>query len=67
MEWGTVSAANIIGMVFSLIVSVGLPIILGIIVSGYSDTFSLHFHMSYDTLRKILFALHNNNENNISS
>ena len=32
MEWGTVSAANIIGMVFSLVVSVGLPIVLGIIV-----------------------------------
>ena len=32
MEWGTVSAANMIGMVFSLVVSVGLPIALGIIV-----------------------------------
>lgn len=32
MEWGTVSAANMMGMVFSLVVSVGLPIALGIIV-----------------------------------
>lgn len=32
MEWGTISAASIIGMVFTLAVSTGLPIILGIIV-----------------------------------
>lgn len=32
MEWGTVSAASIIGMVFSLVISIGLPIALGIIV-----------------------------------
>ena len=32
MEWGTISAASIIGMLFSLIVSIGLPITLGIVV-----------------------------------
>ncbi|MCH5258626.1 MAG: YhfC family intramembrane metalloprotease [Lachnospiraceae bacterium] len=32
MEWGTISAASIIGILFSLIVSIGLPITLGIIV-----------------------------------
>ena len=32
MEWGTVSAASMIGMVFTLAVSIGLPIILGIAV-----------------------------------
>lgn len=32
MEWGTISAASILGMVFSLAVSVGLPIVLGVIV-----------------------------------
>ena len=32
MEWGTIPAASIIGMVFSLIASIGLPITLGIIV-----------------------------------
>lgn len=32
MEWGTVSTASMVGMVFSLIISVGLPIVLGIIV-----------------------------------
>ena len=32
MEWGTVSAASIIGMLFSLIVSIGLPIALGVVV-----------------------------------
>ncbi len=33
MEWGTVSAASMAGMVFSLIVSVGLPILLAVIFS----------------------------------
>ena len=32
MEWGTISAASIIGMIFTLIISAGLPIALGIIV-----------------------------------
>lgn len=32
MEWGTVSAASLIGMVFSLILSIGLPIVLLIFV-----------------------------------
>ena len=32
MEWGTVSAASFIGMIFSLGISIGLPIALGIIV-----------------------------------
>ncbi|MBP3576770.1 MAG: YhfC family intramembrane metalloprotease [Lachnospiraceae bacterium] len=32
MEWGTVSAASLIGMVFSLILSIGLPIVLLICV-----------------------------------
>lgn len=32
MEWGTISAASIVGMVFTLAVSTGLPVILGIIV-----------------------------------
>lgn len=32
MEWGTVSAASIMAMFFSLAVSIGLPIVLGIIV-----------------------------------
>lgn len=32
MEWGTVSAASFIGMIFSMLVSIGLPIVLGIIV-----------------------------------
>ena len=32
MEWGTISAASIIGMLFSLIISIGLPITLGIVV-----------------------------------
>lgn len=32
MEWGTISAASIIGMIFTLIISAGLPITLGIIV-----------------------------------
>lgn len=32
MEWGTVPAASMTGMVFTLTVSVGFPIILGIIV-----------------------------------
>ena len=32
MEWGTISAASIIGMVFTLIISIVLPVALGIIV-----------------------------------
>ena len=32
MEWGTISAASIIGILFSLIVSIGLPAALGIVV-----------------------------------
>lgn len=32
MEWGTISAASIIGILFSVIVSIGLPIALGIVV-----------------------------------
>lgn len=32
MEWGTISAASIMGILFSLIVSIGLPITLGIVV-----------------------------------
>ena len=32
MEWGTVSTASLIGMVFSLILSIGLPIVLLILV-----------------------------------
>ena len=32
MEWGTIPAASIIGMVFSLIASIGLPVVFGIIV-----------------------------------
>lgn len=32
MEWGTVSAASITGMIFTLTVSVGLPVVLGIII-----------------------------------
>ena len=32
MEWGTVSAVSIIGILFSLIVSIGLPVALGIVV-----------------------------------
>ena len=32
MQWETVPAASIIGMIFTLLVSIGLPIILGIIV-----------------------------------
>lgn len=32
MEWGTISAASITAMFFSLAVSIGLPIVLGIIV-----------------------------------
>lgn len=32
MEWGTISAASISAMIFSLAVSIGLPIVLGIIV-----------------------------------
>lgn len=32
MEWGTVSAASFIGIIFSMVVSIGLPIILGIII-----------------------------------
>ena len=32
MEWGTISTASIMGMMFSLIASIGLPITLGIIV-----------------------------------
>ena len=32
MEWGTVSTASMAGMVFSLIVSTGLPVILAIMV-----------------------------------
>lgn len=32
MEWGTVSAASIAGMIFTLTVSVGMPVVLGIIV-----------------------------------
>lgn len=32
MEWGTVSAASFIGMIFSMSVSIGLPIVLGIII-----------------------------------
>ncbi|MBQ8633640.1 MAG: YhfC family intramembrane metalloprotease [Lachnospiraceae bacterium] len=32
MEWGTVSTASLIGMIFSLILSIGLPIVLLILV-----------------------------------
>lgn len=32
MEWGTVSSASILGMIFTLAVSIGLPVILMIIV-----------------------------------
>ena len=32
MEWGTVLATSFIGMVFTLIISIGLPIVIGIIV-----------------------------------
>ena len=32
MEWGTVSAASMAGMVFTLLVSVGLPVVLGIMI-----------------------------------
>lgn len=32
MEWGTISTASIAAMIFSLVVSIGLPIVLGIIV-----------------------------------
>lgn len=32
MEWGTISAVSIIGILFSLIVSIGLPVALGIVV-----------------------------------
>lgn len=39
MEWGTVSTISIVGMAFTLLVSIGLPIVLGIIV--YKRTHSL--------------------------
>ncbi len=32
MEWGTVSAASMAGMIFSLLVSVGLPVILAVMI-----------------------------------
>lgn len=32
MEWGTVSAASMTGMVFTLLISLGLPVILGIMI-----------------------------------
>lgn len=32
MEWGTVSVANMLGMVFSLVVSIGVPVVLLIII-----------------------------------
>lgn len=33
MEWGTVSVANMLGMVFSLVVSIGVPVVLLIVIS----------------------------------
>ena len=33
MEWGTVSAASMLGMVFSLVISMGVPVVLLIIIS----------------------------------
>lgn len=33
MEWGTVSVASMLGMVFSLVVSIGVPVVLLIVIS----------------------------------
>ncbi|MBO5177848.1 MAG: YhfC family intramembrane metalloprotease [Lachnospiraceae bacterium] len=55
MEWGTVSAASLIGMVFSLILSIGLPIVLLILVKIKLKANLLSFIIGSATF--IVFAL----------